>query len=311
MVTGEAFRYALRRALTRPFRVVPFFDPGPWGGQWMSDMCGLDKAAPTMPGASTSRKRTRCFRFRRRARGASGDRPGVSTSSRTAGGSVHSRFGAEFPIRFDFLDTMGGGNLSLQVTRCTEYIREKFGMALHAGRKLLHARCRGRAGVYLGLQAGRRPRPYEFGAAGEAAQRGGPALRHTRFVNRYPAEEARSFLIPAGTSTARAGTAWCWRSARRPTFSRSSCGTGAAWASTARPRPDPHRARLANELQWDRDADVRANLVNRVRSRRARRGLERGTHGPARTASSSRRAGTGSPEPCRTTPRRRERAEPR
>lgn len=35
MATAKAVWNGLEKASRTPFRVVPFFDPGPWGGQWM------------------------------------------------------------------------------------------------------------------------------------------------------------------------------------------------------------------------------------------------------------------------------------
>jgi len=45
MITGAQHLQGLQSAAHRPFRVVPFFDPGPWGGQWMKEVCDLPREA--------------------------------------------------------------------------------------------------------------------------------------------------------------------------------------------------------------------------------------------------------------------------
>jgi hypothetical protein len=46
LVTGHAVRDGLKQIAHRPFRVVPYFDPGPWGGHWMEEVCGLPTGMP-------------------------------------------------------------------------------------------------------------------------------------------------------------------------------------------------------------------------------------------------------------------------
>ena len=42
MISRDLFEEALIKEASEPFRVVPYFDPGVWGGQWMKKVCGLD-----------------------------------------------------------------------------------------------------------------------------------------------------------------------------------------------------------------------------------------------------------------------------
>ena len=47
LIEGNAILEGLKQTVRRPFSVVPYFDQGPWGGQWMKEVCGLDKSFPS------------------------------------------------------------------------------------------------------------------------------------------------------------------------------------------------------------------------------------------------------------------------
>lgn len=130
MISGSDLRRGLNLAASRPFRVVPFFDPGPWGGNWMMQKFELPRNKPNYAWCfdCVPEENSLLLGFGHRRV----EIPAINLvffrPKELLGESVYHRFGAEFPIRFDFLDTMGGGNLSLQVHPLTEYIQDKFGM---------------------------------------------------------------------------------------------------------------------------------------------------------------------------------------
>ena len=130
MVTSEAFFQALKQTAREPFRLVPYFDPGVWGGHWMKDNFGLTETKSNYAWSFDGVPEENSLRYQ------FGEVfleiPAIDLVFLEArpllGEKVHARFGDEFPIRFDLLDTIGGQNLSLQVHPLTEYIQEKFNM---------------------------------------------------------------------------------------------------------------------------------------------------------------------------------------
>ena len=200
LITGDVLRLGLRQASRQPFRVVPFFDPGPWGGTWMEETFGL----PALDGKNYAW----CFdcvpeenSLLLEVAGESFEIPSLdlvlSHPRELLGQQVFARFGAEFPIRFDFLDTVNGGNLSLQVHPLTDYIQRRFGMNYTQDESYYMLDAAPDAQVYLGLRDDVDPAQMvrELGAA----QRGEDGFAAEKFVNVFPAKAHDHFLIPAGT----------------------------------------------------------------------------------------------------------------
>ncbi len=199
LVGADAIREGLRQCAEQPFSVVPFFDPGPWGGQWMKQVCNLDPSPPNYAWCFNCVPEENSLLLM--VGGVLIEIPSINLvffqTRRLLGDPVHARFGDEFPIRFDFLDTMGGGNLSLQVHPLTEYIQEKFGMHYTQDESYYLMETGQDAVVYLGLKE-------EADTAAmwdelQAAQRGGGNFNAEKYVQTWPVKKHDHVLIPGGT----------------------------------------------------------------------------------------------------------------
>lgn len=199
LVTGKALNNAYAQAATQPFRTVPFFDPGPWGGQWMKKHCGLDETEKNYAWCfdGVPEENSLLFNFN----GNFFKTPCLNLVFAQAkpllGDAVEARFGAEFPIRFDFLDTIEGGNLSLQVHPTNEYIRDNFGMAYTQDESYYMLDVEENACVYLGLKEGIEPDEM-INELNEAQDKGTP-FQAEKFVQKFPVKKHDHVLIPAGT----------------------------------------------------------------------------------------------------------------
>jgi mannose-6-phosphate isomerase class I len=263
LISGSALRHGLQQTAQQPFRVVPFFDPGVWGGQWMKEKFDLDPSQPNyawcfdcVPEENSLLLRVGDVRIEIPAQDL------VLLCARPLlGEKVHARFGTEFPIRFDFLDTIGGQNLSFQVHPVTEYIQQHFGMHYTQDESYYLLEAKPGAEVYLGTKTGIDPQEMLNDLA--SAQRGEKAFADEKFVNRFPARKHDHFLIPAGTvHCAGAGTMVLEISATPYIFTFKLWDWGRLGLDGL-PRP-VHLEHGAQVIDWQRDTHwVSEHLINR------------------------------------------------
>jgi len=264
LLTGQALRAALDAAVTGPFRVVPFFDPAPWGGQWLKERFALDPASPNygwgfdcVPEENSLLLDCGATRVEIPAMNLLYHRP-----RELLGATVYGLFGPEFPIRFDFLDTIAGGNLSFQVHPLVAYAQEKFGLHYTQDESYYMLDAGPAACVYLGLKRG--INPPEMIAALTAAQNGGPPFPDDQFVARWPAKKHDHFLIPAGTVHCSGADSVVLEISATPYIFTFKMWDWGRLGLDGQPRPINIGHGQAN-IQWQRDADwARRELINQV-----------------------------------------------
>lgn len=264
LVDGSAIRDGLKKTAHQPFRVVPYFDPGPWGGHWMEEVCDLPTDEPNHAWCfdCVPEENSLLLGFGE----AQIEIPAIDLTFlyplELLGQNIHRRFGAEFPIRFDFLDTMGGGNLSLQVHPRTEYIRQQFGMDYTQDESYYLLDAGEDGSVYLGLK----PAIDSVAMIRElrAAQEGGPAFCANKYVNQFPARKHDHFLIPAGTVHCSGKNSMVLEISATPYIFTFKLWDWGRLGLSGLPRPIHIDHGVAN-IAWTRNTEwVQKNLVNRV-----------------------------------------------
>jgi mannose-6-phosphate isomerase class I len=263
MVEARTVFAALEAAARRPFRVVPFFDPGPWGGQWMKKVFGLDDGPPNYAWCFDCVPEENSLLLQFGAQRV--EIPSVNLVYRhpveLLGAEVRARFGDEFPIRFDLLDCVDGGNLSLQVHPLPDYIRDHFGLHYTQDESYYILDATEDATVYLGVR--NRVDPAEMIGALRDAGTGAP-FDAERFVNRFPAHRHDHFLIPAGTVHCSGAGALVLEISATPYIFTFKLWDWDRLGLDGRPRPI-HVDHGAANIRFERDTDyARRALVNHV-----------------------------------------------
>jgi mannose-6-phosphate isomerase class I len=263
LIEADTFRAGLELASRRPFRVVPFFDPGVWGGQWMKEVLEVGDADNyAWCFDCVPEENSLLFRI--------GDTvvelPALDLVFRhpreLLGAKTHARFGAEFPIRFDFLDTMAGGNLSLQVHPLTDYMQNVFGMPYTQDESYYMLDAADDAVVYLGVRDD--TDPAEMQAALRTASVGEEPFPADRYVNTFPAKKHDHFLIPAGTVHCSGADSMVLEISATPYIFTFKMWDWGRVGLDGVPRPVHLDHAFAN-IQWDRRTDfARDELVNQV-----------------------------------------------
>jgi mannose-6-phosphate isomerase class I len=195
-LNASALSTSLGHLVGGPFRTRPSFLAEPWGGHWLSEKLGAP-GGPRLglgyeliaPEAGVLLGRERPIEVALDVIVARERMPLLGTGVAPAGSA--------FPIRFDYLDTVGGGDLSVHCHPRQTYMREVFGqpVAQHETYYVMVDRPGSR--IFLGLRDD--TDVAAFRSAAELSLGDGAPLDIERFVQTVTARRHQLYLVPAGT----------------------------------------------------------------------------------------------------------------
>ncbi len=265
MITGNAYNAVIELFSKEPFRLEPYFDPGVWGGHWMQNNFELDPNEKNfawsfdgVPEENAINAKIGKVTVKLPAIDVVLQKP-----VRLLGNRVHARFGAEFPIRFDMLDTVGGGNLSLQVHPLTEYIQDTFGMHYTQDESYYILDTGNEEGGYVYLGVKTDVDREKMAADLRSSSKGEISFPAEDYVNKVPVKKHDHVLIPAGTVHCSGQDVMVLEISATPYIFTFKLWDWDRLGLDGKPRPIHVEHGLKN-IQWDRDTGfVYKNLIHR------------------------------------------------
>lgn len=138
---------------------------------------------------------------------------------------------ARISYHIDFLDTIHGQNLSLQVHPLKEYIKAHFNMDYTQDESYYILDTDGdNSCVYLGVKTN--VDKEEMAKALYSAQKGEKPFEAEKYVNKIPVKKHDHVLIPAGTVHCSGAGTMVLEISATPYYLPLRCGTGGVWILT-------------------------------------------------------------------------------